>query len=510
MLGTPKKLPDRLFTVVRSVRFRLALWFVLILGVVVVSFSAFIYTRQKQELELAAFRRLDFRTRRLEALLHITGPNFIDRSALPPSGDPDSNSVLSQEGEVFAFVDTGGQVVQNWGTMDANGISQLFQKTVDGQDLNGKGSPMPRLVSTSAVGSQSKYVMLLAPVALQGKLGGFILLADPIDPDNQLPRLFVSLTLGVLSTLAIAMIGGVWLADRAMRPVKTITHTAQTIGETDLSMRLHLEQKDELGELADTFDAMLDRLQAAFERQRQFTADASHELRTPLTIVELEASRVLAAQHSPADYERALAIIYSENQFMIRLVNNLLTLARMDAGQVVLHKEEVDLSDVALEVVERLAPLAAKDQVRISTGDLPELLVSGDRQYLFQMLTNLVENAIKYSAADEKRVLVETGMRDANKQMWAWARISDNGPGISPEYLPHLFDRFYQVDKARTRQESDYEDEGDQTPSGTGLGLSIAQWIAQAHGGEIQVQSEPGVGSTFEVSLPVIPSASTP
>ena len=95
-------------------------------------------------------------------------------------------------------------------------------------------------------------------------------------------------------------------------------------------------------------------------------------------------------------------------------------------------------------------------------------------------------------------------------KLWAWARVSDNGPGISPEYLPHLFDRFYQVDKARTRQESDYEDEGDQTPSGTGLGLSIAQWIAQAHGGEIQVQSEPGIGSTFEVSLPVIPSASTP
>ena len=170
-------------------------------------------------------------------------------------------------------------------------------------------------------------------------MGGYILLADPIDPDNQLPRLFVSLTLGI-GTLAIAMIGGVWLADRVMRPVKTITHTAQTIGETDLSMRLHLEQKDELGELADTFDAMLDRLQAAFERQRQFTADASHELRTPLTIVELEASRAPAAQHSPADYERALSIIYSENQFaMIRLVNNLLTLARMDAGQVVLHKE---------------------------------------------------------------------------------------------------------------------------------------------------------------------------
>jgi signal transduction histidine kinase len=316
--------------------------------------------------------------------------------------------------------------------------------------------------------------------------------------------LLASLIVGILLTLLIALLGGFWLADRAMRPVKTITQAAQNISETDLSLRLHLTQKDELGELADTFDEMLNRLQAAFERQRQFTADASHELRTPLTIVDLETSRALANHRSPQEYERVLRVVQSENQMMIHMVVNLLTLARMDAGQVTLKKEELDLSDVTLEVVERMAPLASRENVRFSVGELPELHVLGDRQYLAQMLTNLVENAIKYTSGEDKHVLVETGSDEAGKDRHAWVRVIDNGPGIPAEHLPHVFDRFYQVDSSRTRKNSEEEAEGEQSYSGTGLGLSIVQWIVQAHEGQIQVRSEVGKGSTFEISIPML------
>lgn len=335
-----------------------------------------------------------------------------------------------------------------------------------------------------------------------------MLLGTPVDPDRQLGRLVASLSLGSILTLIIALSGGFWLADRAMRPVQTITQTARSISETDLSLRLNIRGKNELAELANTFDEMLARLQIAFERQRQFTADASHELRTPLTIVELEASRALTSRRSGQEYQRALKVIQSENQFMIRMVNNLLALARMDAGQVALHLEGLDLGDVTLEAIERLAPLAASKGVSLIVNDFPKLIVRGDYQYLGQMLTNLLENAIKYSADFGACVTVEMGTRQDDIGNQAWVRVSDNGPGIAPEHIPHLFDRFYQVDPSRSRPETG-ERSQEPASSGTGLGLSIALWIAQAHQGNITVQSELGKGSTFEAMLPTIQSLIT-
>jgi signal transduction histidine kinase len=276
-----------------------------------------------------------------------------------------------------------------------------------------------------------------------------------------------------------------------MRPVHTITQAARTIGETDLSRRLNMKSKDELGELANTFDGMLGRLQAAFERQRQFVADASHELRTPLTIVNLETSRALASPRKAEDYTHALAVIRSENDFMTSLVNDLLTLARMDAGQANMQSLPVDLSDVALETIERLAPLAARNGVLLEAGDLPEARILGDRQHLIQMVSNLVDNGIKYAAGDNKKVSIETGTSEGN----AWVSVSDNGPGIAPEHLPHLFDRFYRIDKARTRGDDQTTDP--KSPSGSGLGLSIVQWIVKSHGGDVKVESQVGTGTTF-------------
>jgi signal transduction histidine kinase len=214
-------------------------------------------------------------------------------------------------------------------------------------------------------------------------------------------------------------------------------------------------------------------------------------LRTPLTIVNLETSRALEAQRSPQEYERALHVIHSENNFMSHLVNDLLTLARMDNDQVKLEKTPLDLSDVAVDAIDRLAPLANRKNVELETGDLPEARMLGDYQTLLQMASNLIENAIKYTDGDDKRVCIETGITDNH----AWIRVSDNGPGISPEHLPHLFDRFYRVDKARARVSDDESD----SPGGSGLGLSIIQWIAQAHGGKVHVESTPGNGSSFEV-----------
>jgi signal transduction histidine kinase len=253
-----------------------------------------------------------------------------------------------------------------------------------------------------------------------------------------------------------------------------------------------------LGELARTFDGMLDRLQAAFDRQRRFTADASHELRTPLAILTLESERVLEGKRSPDEYRRALELVRSESGFMAHLVEEMLTLARMDSGQVTLKREALDLSDIAVDAVERFLPLAARSGIRLETGDLPELGVEGDRTALGQMAGNLIDNALKYTPPGSGQwVRVETGERIEQNQPLAWLRVSDSGPGISAEALPRLYERFYRADEARSRN----PDDNDEVP-GSGLGLSIVQRIAELHGGSVSARNLPQGGAAFEIVLP--------
>lgn len=298
--------------------------------------------------------------------------------------------------------------------------------------------------------------------------------------------------------LFISLVGGYWLASKALRPVRMITRIAKEINATDLRRRINLKRRDEFGELAATFDQMLARLEAAFKRQTQFTADASHELRTPLTIIELEVNRALNSIGTAEEQQQALKHIEDENEQMMAIVNNLMLLARADTGRIELHLQEVDLSDLALCAVERLLPLAQQYHVLLSTGDLPELLVDGDPHYLSRALANLIENAIKYTSSVGKRVHVEL-VREQGR--YGVIRVQDDGPGIAEEHLPYLFERFYRADKARRySQKAGTEKAG---PGGTGLGLSIVQWIVQAHRGEVRLESKIGVGSVFEVYLPL-------
>ncbi len=461
-----------LTTFIHSIRFRLVLWFTIILALVLFAFSVFIYYNQARDIRGEALFRLERKMAVIEATL---------------SGSLD-DPVLLQESDVFVLLGADGKVLTSQGISAQQDVLTLIKNAQNAQQKN-TDHHADSVVSwiDNGVSSTTHYFFVIKPVPIAGQ-PGFAILGSPFDQYDLNSRLLFTLIMGSFFTICVALAGGLWLADRAMRPVHAITQAARTISETDLNHRLNMNSKDELGELANTFDAMLARLQTAFERQRQFVADASHELRTPLTIVNLEASRALASKRTPEEYQRALGVIRSENEFMGHLVNDLLMLARMDAGQMAMEKTPLDLSDLTLEAVERLIPLAERKNVRLETGDLPEVNIVGDRRYLLQMLSNLVENGIKYTGGAEKRVCVETGS-DGNS---AWVRVSDTGEGIPPEHLPHLFDRFYRVDKARSRGE-------DESQGGNGLGLSIVNWIVQAHGGEVRVESVPGTGTTFEV-----------
>jgi signal transduction histidine kinase len=491
------RLRQRLLQFSHSIRLRLVLWFVLILGVVMVVFSGFIYYRQAQDVRAVASATLNHAIEHLnEASSDGEGLSEQAISALPAvTGNAASPISNLQPGEVIALLGTDGSILQSAGVLTA---AQLKQIELPLPGWNGvQQANIPR---TSGVES-TQYLFVSPLIEQNGQLTGYLLVGVPLDANNQLGRLLVSLILGNVFTLVIAITGGFWLADRAMRPVHTITQAARQISETDLHKRINLKGRDELADLGNTFDGMLARLQAAFERQRQFTADASHELRTPLTIIDLESNRGLSAKRSVEEYEQILGTIQSENKFMIRLVNNLLSLARMDAGQVKLKFEPLDLSDLASEVIERMQPLATAQGVDLLVGDLPEAPLQGDRATLAQMLTNLLENAIKYTATvDGPKVNISVGSWAESGNTFAWLKVTDNGIGISPEHLAHIFDRFYQVEQSRSRAAS--SDASGQESSGTGLGLAIAQWIAKAHQGEIRVVSTLGHGSTFEVVLP--------
>ncbi|MGH2346819.1 MAG: sensor histidine kinase, partial [Chloroflexota bacterium] len=288
---------------------------------------------------------------------------------------------------------------------------------------------------------------------------------------------------GVIATI-LAFGAGWWLAGAAVRPINRITHTAQEIGATqDFSRRVaHSGPPDEVGRLAATFNTMLARLQAAFQTQRRFVADASHELRTPLTSIR---GNLGLLQRDPpiaeADRVAVLTDLVSESERLSRLVGDLLTLARTDTGRPLRH-DPVPLAPLVADVVRRLAVLHPDRLIRKEAqGDATAL---SDPDALTQILLILLDNALKFTPP-EGTVSVTTTVRDGRIAI----TVRDTGPGIAADALPHIFERFYQGDAARAG-------------TGTGLGLSIARALVEGLHGTIEVESGVGAGSVFAVTLP--------
>jgi heavy metal sensor kinase len=314
-----------------------------------------------------------------------------------------------------------------------------------------------------------------------------LVLGQPMDIlFSALSVLRTTLLIAIPLTLLVSAGGGLFLLRRALRPVDRMIETARGIEETDLTSRIDVTTEDELGRLAATLNAMLERLEAAFHRQRQFTDDASHELRSPLSVIEAEASLALRRERSAADYRDALSIVSDEAAKMNKLINQLLTLARGDAGEDAVPFEPLDLAEVVRETVATMVPLAEEKDVRLRATAPEACEIQGARPDLIRLLTNLIENAIRHTPANGSvDVTIQRG--DTSVEIV----VIDTGSGIPPEHLPHVFERFYRADKARSRESG-----------GSGLGLAICKQIVEAHGGTIEVESEPGSGTRFDVHLP--------
>lgn len=286
--------------------------------------------------------------------------------------------------------------------------------------------------------------------------------------------------------LLAAGLGGAFLTGRALRPVREIAGTAARLGASDLSERLPVSGRDEFSELSVSINAMLARLETAFERQRRFTADASHELRTPLSIIQANTGLGLEHPWPEERYREFLAAIDAAAARQARIVEELLFLARADAGRLARDVGPVCLLEVLEEAAESVAR-PDRSPIRLEPLD-PALMVPGSGSELTRLFTNLLENAVRHTPADG--TVTVSAVVDPTSVTVA---VADTGAGISPEHLPHLGERFYRVDAARSAH------------TGTGLGLAICRSIAEAHGGRMTLESTLGQGTTVRIWLPLCP-----
>lgn len=336
-----------------------------------------------------------------------------------------------------------------------------------------------------------------APFVIEPTESGIIQVAESYSHIQEVQnQLLFLLAISIPFVILVTSVGGWFLATRALAPIDRITRSAQHISAADLHQRLDLDlPNDEVGRLAATFDAMLARLEDAFERQKRFIADASHEMRTPLTILKGDVEVALNRPRSATEYQETLQMVNQTADRLTALVEELFLLARADNQQYPLRAEPLDLARLLQQQVSHLRGRAEAKQISLRLDTPSDLPLTGDPDKLTRLFLNLIDNAIKYSHAGD---VVTVSAEPQNGHIRVG--VADTGPGIPPEHLAHLFERFYRVDKARSRQGAQVNGS-----SGAGLGLSIAQWLAQVHGGTIAVDSKIGQGTTFTVWLPTTP-----
>jgi signal transduction histidine kinase len=385
-----------------------------------------------------------------------------------------------------------GILVQVWGRNNVLHFSNIPQLTVP---LDPSSFPTTRPVSqdsTLQVGNASLHLQVLTVPLVIGeadRLVGYLQVGTSlavVDATQQV--LLVVLVVGAVISMSIAGIAGWFSTRQALAPLDDVTKLALQITRADdLSRRIPYKgpPDDEVGQLINAFNQTLSRLENLFNTQRRFLADVGHELRTPLTVIRGNVD--LMRRMDCMDVE-SIESIESEVGRLTRMVGDLLLLAQAESGKLPLDRRLVELDTILFEVLQQMSVLAG-DRLKLRLGDIDQVLVCGDQDRLKQVLVNLIGNAIKYTPIGGE-VVVGLGKEDDRSRL----TVSDNGPGIPAEDLPHIFERFYRGEKSRTRQRDG---------KGFGLGLSIAYWIVRNHGGLIEVSSREGQGTTFYVWLPL-------
>ena len=459
------------------IRMRLTLWYLGSLGILLFIFSTYIYIRLEIELQ-----------EQIETALQIA------------ANQAQSNIVVEDGKLVFENTDVIDRIDDEF---------SLYLLTEDGivwDQLGRKDAPAAerphRGFAVLEEENQNEHwrVYFSRVRDESGRIRGWIQVGQSlavIDGPIESLRRQILLAIPVVSLIAAA--GGYLLALISLRPIDRIARTAQAIDADDLGQRIGYQgAKDEIGRLAQTFDQMLDRLEAGFAREQRFTSDAAHELRTPLTALKGRIGVTLSQARDAQNYQATLQEMEHQVDRLIRLSSDLLFMARFDQSHQREPSTRIDIGELLASVVDQVQHVAAEKSLTLVVDLQANLIIVGKMDLLIRLFINLIDNAIKYTPTGESIHLSAKREGDLIE-----ITVRDTGDGIAAEHLPHLFERFYRVESGRARQVELHDDRYVQDHGGAGLGLAIAAEITQVHGGQLMVESAVGAGTTFICRLPL-------
>jgi two-component system OmpR family sensor kinase len=463
----------------KSIRSRLTAWYILLLGIILILFSVFLNYFLSKRL----YESVDNSLTVSATVVATSAVMKFNRSPLVGLDQFfDQFMGAGNFNKFYRIYDGSGNVGSRSNNIDASKFPLSQEAYADA--LNGKNS-----YETFLVDGKHPIRVITMPILQEKKLLNLVQVGTSLEAVQEtLRNLRIFLFTAVPSVLVFATLFARFLARRALKPISKIIKTARDIGRgQELSQRIPVfKVQDELGQLALTFNEMMDRLENSFAQMRQFSSDASHELRTPLTVLQGQNELVLSKPRDPKEYQEVIISNLEEIKYMSKVLEDLFVLSRSDENQILLNCKPMNLRDLVEEVCRHAEVLAEDKDISIVIAFLEPVKINGDEVRLRQMIWNILHNGIKYTQpGGELKVslLEESG--------FALLSIQDTGIGIPEKDLPSIFDRFYRVDKARSK------DEG-----GSGLGLSICKHIAEAHKGEIEVESKPRVGTRFKIRIP--------
>ena len=468
---------------IESVRARLTIFHIVVLTVVLVVVGGIIYGL----LARALYARID---ESLLAVLQIAATsldNDLDEGQDAADAARSTAAELASRRQMLAIYDANGGLLAESGRDDDVEIHLPALDTIPLDDTQ-----LTTMAETRD--GDDRHRLATRRITLPAHDVTYIVVAgaslEPTDEELEAVRD----TLGYVVPIALLLsgLGGWLLAHRSLAPVAGMAEHARRLGGEDLGGgRLPVANpRDELGQLAETFNDLLGRLESSMKQQRQFMADASHELRTPITTTRAAANVALQQRHrEEEEYRHALSIVEQQATRLSHIVDDMFTLARADAGNYPIRRQPLYLDEVVDEVVSGARVLASAKDVRITFNGTRSASFLGDEELIRRMVINLLDNAVRHSPGG---TVVDVNLRNVDTQ-YAIV-VSDQGPGIAPEHQPHIFERFYRVDAARARGSRD---------GGAGLGLALVQWVAERHGGRATLTASSPTGSTFTVVLPV-------